>query len=181
MKPVRKRRDRPSGLTLTGLDSFFVQLLRQIPECADPGDNRLANARLFSPPTRRTDARLKHDWEQYVYPELRSLFQTARDIVVKDLSRMKPEIASGSDELAANEGADTTFRLQIPSKHYDAWLNALNQARLAIGAKYHLDEADLNDRERLPFVNERDYRLFQINFYGHLQERILMRLEEISP
>ena len=122
MKPARKRRDRPSGLTLIGLDAFFVQLLRQIPECADPGDNKLATARLFSPPTRRADARLKHDWEHYVYPELRSLFQTARDTVQKDLSRMKPEIASGSDELAANEGSESTFRLQIPSKHYAALL-----------------------------------------------------------
>jgi Domain of unknown function (DUF2017) len=181
VKPVKKRRDRPSGLTLTGLDAFFVQLLRQIPECADPGENKLANARLFSPPTRKMDAKLKHDWEHYVQPELRSHFQTARETVVKDLSRMKPEIASGSDELAANKGAETTFRLQIPSKHYDAWLNALNQARLAIGAKYHLDDSDLNERDRLPFVNERDYRLFQINFYGQLQERILMRLEEINP
>ncbi len=116
VKPVKKRRDRPSGLTLVGLDAFLVQLLRQIPECADPGDNKLARARLFSPPTRKSDAKLKHDWEHYVHPELRSLFQTARDTVVKDLSRMKPEIASGSDELAANAGAETTFRLQIPSK-----------------------------------------------------------------
>jgi hypothetical protein len=181
VKPIRKRRERPGGLTLTGLDSFFVQLLRQIPECADPGDNKLANARLFSPPTRRTDPRLKQDWERYVHPELKTQFESARETVVKDLSRMKPEIASGSDELAANLGAETTFRLQIPSKHYDAWVNALNQARLAVGAKYHLDEADLNDLERLPFVNERDYRLFQINFYGDLQARILMRLEEINP
>ena len=181
MKPIRKHRERPSGLTLTGLDPFFVQLLRQIPECADPGDNKLANARLFSSPTRRVDARLKQDWEHYVHPELKSHFQSARDTVVKDLSRMKPEIASGSDELAANQGNDTTFRLQIPSKHYDAWLSALNQARLALGAKYHLDETDLNDLDRLPFVTERDYRLFQINFYGDLQARILMRLDEINP
>jgi len=181
VKPVRKRRERPSGLTLTGLDAFFVQLLRQVPECADPGDNKLANARIFSPPTRQADAGLKHDWENYVQPELQNHFQASRDIVAKDVSRMKPEIASGSTDPAGDEGAETTFRLQIPSKHYDAWLNALNQARLAIGAKYHLDDADLNERDRLPFVNERDYRLFQINFYGQLQERILMRLEEINP
>ena len=181
MKPAKKRRERPGGLTLIGLDPFFVQLLRQIPECADPGENKLANARLFSPPSRRSDPQLKRDWEQFVYPELRSLFESARDTVLKDLSRMKPEIVSGTEELEANKESDTTFRLQIPAKHYDAWLSALNQARLALGAKYHFEEGDLGDRERLPFVNERDYRLFQVNFYGHLQERILMRLEEINP
>lgn len=178
MKSPRKRREVPAGLTLTGLESFVVQLLRQIPECADPGDDKLANARLFSPPTRLPDAKLQHDWSQYVQPELRTLFESARDTVGTDLSRMKPEIAAGSKELEANAGGETTFRLLIPVKHFDAWLNALNQARLAIAAKYHLDESDITNPTPLPFANERDYRLFQVDFYGYLQERILLRLEE---
>lgn len=178
MKPAKKRRDRPAGLTLTGLDPFVVQLLRQIPECADPGEDRLASARLFSEPTRQADDKLKQDWALYVQPELRTLFESARETVVGDLSRLKPEIASGAEELAAKAGADTTFRIVIPTKHYDAWLNALNQARLALGARYHLEESDMNDRSRLPFTSERDYRLFQVEFYGYLQERILARLDD---
>ena len=178
MKPPRKRREIPAGLTLTGLESFVVQLLRQIPECADPGDDKLANARLFSPPTRRPDAKLQHDWIQYVQPELRTMFESARDTVSADLSRMRPEIASGSEELAAKAGGETTFRLVIPAKHFDAWLNALNQARLATAARYHLDESDLTNPSPLPFANERDYRLFQVDFYGYIQERILRRLDE---
>lgn len=178
MKSPRKRREIPAGLTLTGLESFVVHLLRQIPESADPGDDRLANARLFSAPTRKPDAKLQHDWNQYVQPELRTLFESARETVSADLSRMKPEIASGSMELAANEGGEPTFRLVIPARHFDAWLNALNQARLAIAARYHLDESDMTNPSPLPFANERDHRLFQVDFYGYLQERILLQIED---
>ena len=121
---------------------------------------------------------MKQDWKLYVQPELRTLFESARETVARDLSRMKPEIASGSEELAANAGADTTYRLVIPAKHYDAWLNALNQARLALGVKYHFEDSDMSDQSRLPFTSERDYRIFQVDFYGYLQGRILLRLEE---
>src|SRR5437773_1973033 len=66
---------------------------------------------------------------------------------------------------------------QIPSKHSDAWLRALNQARLIIVAKDNFTENELNDHFRSPIGSRRDLSLFQVNFYGFLQEFILRELE----
>jgi hypothetical protein len=68
--------------------------------------------------------------------------------------------------------------LRIPAKNSDAWLNALNQARLVIAAKYNFTETDLCDHYRSPIGSRRDLGLFQVNFYGFLQEFILHEPEK---
>ena len=67
--------------------------------------------------------------------------------------------------------------LRIPAKHADAWLNALNQARLVIAAKNNFTESELSDHFRSPIGSRRDLSLFQVNFYGFLQEFILRELD----
>jgi len=66
--------------------------------------------------------------------------------------------------------------LRIPSKHADAWLNALNQAGLVIAAKYRFTDGELSAQFRSPIGSRRDLSLFQVNFYGFLQEFILREL-----
>ena len=107
------------------------------------------------------------EWKLYVEPELRRLFQTATQTVAADLQQL-----NGS---STKPFANCTLR--IPSQHSDAWLNALNQARLVIAAKYNFSEADLCDHYRSPIGSRRDLGLFQVNFYGFLQEFILHELE----
>jgi hypothetical protein len=58
----------------------------------------------------------------------------------------------------------------------EAWLNALNQARLAIAAKYNFTDGELCDHYRSPIGSRRDLGLFQVNFYGFLQEFILQEM-----
>jgi len=55
-------------------------------------------------------------------------------------------------------------------------LNALNQARLVIASKYNFTEVELCDHYRSPIGSRRDLGLFQVNFYGFLQEFILHEL-----
>lgn len=169
---MRMRREKSGGVALTGLQPFVVQLLREIPEAgADP--DPAVNARLHpAPATGELQAEVEPDWEEYVRPDLRALFAEARTTVQRDLSRMKAEIVPPPDD----GPTEPTFRLAIPAKHFDAWLSALNQARLAIGARYHFTEDDMSDRARFPIASERDYRLFQIDLYGYVQEMILRRL-----
>ena len=102
----------------------------------------------------------------YVEPELRRLFQTATQTVAADL-----------EQLNGNEKAFANRVLRIPSKHADAWLSALNQARLVIAAKNNFTENELHDHFRSPIGSRRDLSLFQVNFYGFLQEFILRELE----
>ena len=98
-------------------------------------------------------------------PELRKLFQSARETVLQDLEQLR---------CTKKPFADCTLR--IPLAHADAWLSALNQARLAIAAKFEFSEAELSDHYRSPLGNRRDLGLFQVNFYGFLQEFILREM-----
>ena len=160
---IRRRKDQ---IELCELDPFLAELLRQIPTSADPGGVSAAEERLFSPPTNGKEADICAEWKLYVEPELRRLFQTATQTVASDLK-----------QLNGNEKSLADRTLRIPSNHTDAWLSALNQARLMIAAKNNFTENELNDHFRSPIGSRRDLSLFQVNFYGFLQEFILRELD----
>jgi hypothetical protein len=153
-------------LEISELDPFLAELLRQIPESTNTDGAEAAQQRLFSSPAPASQGEICAEWKLYVEPELRRLFQTATETVAIDLQQL-----NGSTKPFAN------CTLQIPMKNTDAWLNALNQARLVIAAKYDFTDADLCDHYRSPIGSRRDLGLFQVNFYGFLQEFILHELE----
>lgn len=153
-------------IEISELDPFLAELLRQIPASASPDGVPTAEQRLFSSPTNGKEPELCVEWEQYVEPELRRLFQNATETVAGDLEQL-----NGNEKSLANRA------LRIPAKHTDAWLNALNQARLVIAAKNNFTEGELSDHFRSPIGSRRDLSLFQINFYGFLQEFILRELD----
>ena len=72
-------------------------------------------------------------------PELYQNFQSALDVVRGDLADL-PE-----------EGPDTHCTLHIPVEHLESWIHALNQARLALGARYDVTDEDMDD---IPTVGE---------------------------
>ena len=152
-------------LELAELYPFLAELLRQIPESTKIEGCDQAEQRIFSPPAPQSEEELCKEWKLYVQPELRRLFQTATETVAADLRPL-----NGSNKPFAN------CTLRIPIKHAEAWLNALNQARLAIAAKYGFSEAELSDHYRSPIGSRRDLGLFQVNFYGFLQEFILSEM-----
>jgi hypothetical protein len=149
-------------LEISELDPFLAELLRQIPESTDPNGVEAAENRIFSPPAGPKEEELRGEWKQYVEPELRRLFRSSTEVVAEDLKML-----NGSSRPFAN------CTLRIPAEHAEAWLNALNQARLVIAAKYGFTEAELCDHYRSPIGSRRDLSLFQVNFYGFLQEFIL--------
>ncbi len=73
------------GLRLARLDLFFVELLRQIPVSADPGDSDAARDRIYPPATTDPQADANEDWRAYVHPELKEFFTTASQLVREDL------------------------------------------------------------------------------------------------
>jgi hypothetical protein len=159
-------RRRKSQIELSELDPFLAELLRQIPTSANPDGAPAAEERIFSPPSNGTDTEFRAEWKVYVEPELRRLFQTATQTVAADLEQL-----NGDEKSLANR------TLRIPGKHADAWLSALNQARLVISAKNNFTETELNDHCHSPIGSRRDLSLFQVNFYGFLQEFILREME----
>jgi len=154
------------ALEIRELDPFLAELLRQIPESAQPKDSPAAQERLFSPPTMPEEKVLCAEWKLYVVPELRRLFQSATETVRQDLQ-----------QLHCTNKPFANCTLRIPMAHADAWLNALNQARLAIAATYQFSDHELCDY-RSPLGSRRDLSLFQVTFYGFLQELILREMEE---
>jgi hypothetical protein len=154
-------------LNISEIDPFLAELLRQIPESADPGAHEAAEKRIFTSPMRDSEHEVCAEWKAYVQPELRRLFQTATQTVAADLQQLNGK---------AKPFANCTLR--IPLAHAEAWLSALNQARLVIASKYDFTEADLCDHYRSPMGSRRDLSLFQVNFYGFIQEYIL---REIAP
>ncbi len=176
------RRSPQGSLTLAALDPFFVQLLREVGDWADPGEDPAACARLFSPPAAAGEKAVNEDWEELVRPELEAQFRDARDAVRADLARIRPEEQPSPEPLPPDgatppEPPSPTFRVRIPARNFEAWLSALNQARLALGARFRLEEGDMIERPRSLLDGERAFRIFQVDFYGHLQEMIIRRIE----
>ena len=154
------------GLRLVRLDLFFVELLRQIPVSADPGDSDTARERIY--PAVTTDPReadANEDWHAYVHPELKELFTTSSQTVREDL-----EAFEQLDETNDN------WAFQIPAAHFDQWLNVLNQARLALAARFEFQEEEMSQNGPGAIETVRDLSLFQVHFYGFLQECLLQDL-----
>ena len=150
-------------LQVSDLDPFLAELLRQIPQSTDPEGQPAAKARLFSKPSSEKESCA--EWKSYVEPGLRRLFRSATETVAADLA-----LLNGNEKSLRNR------MLRIPLEHADAWLNTLNQARLVIAAKNEFTDEELNDHDRSPMGSRRDLSLFQVNFYGFLQEFILREI-----
>ncbi|HEY5792296.1 MAG TPA: DUF2017 family protein [Chthoniobacterales bacterium] len=145
-----------SVIVLGELPPHLVLMLQQIP-IAEELSSADAEDRLFSEPS--TDPELVADWKAYVQPELLESFRTARQVVESDLKRM-----------LEMEGRRS---LEIPLSHADAWLNALNQLRLAIAAAHHLSDEELSREEAPQAQTTRELAILRIHFYGYLQHVIL--------
>jgi hypothetical protein len=154
-------------LEISELDPFLAELLRQIPESTNTDGVESAQQRILSSPAAASERDICAEWKLYVEPELRRLFRSATETVAADLQQL-----NGSTKPFAN------CTLRIPIENAEAWLNALNQARLVIAAKYNFTDGELCDHYRSPIGSRRDLGLFQVNFYGFLQEFIL---QEMNP
>jgi Domain of unknown function (DUF2017) len=150
-------------VALTQLNSVCCELLRQIVSSADPGESGPARARIFPTPTEGREPEADRDWREYVEPDLRRLFQDALDVVAEDVKGLAPE------------GRKQAHALRIPVKNLEAWIHALNQARLAIVARNDFAEKDMEGRAPIE-GDARALALFQVHFYGFLQECFLQHL-----
>jgi hypothetical protein len=154
------RRQKESGIEFADIEPIEADLLRQIPAVCESGENGRSEERLFSKPADAGEAQFLNDWEEYVRPELRYIFLSAKNTVSDDLAKL----ASGLGKLGW---------FVVPQAHADAWLNALNQARLILATKFNFTDRELSMHERPKWFSRRDMVLQQINFYAEIQERII--------
>ena len=148
---------------LRHIPPVLADLLRQIPHCLT-GESDEEDARIFpSPSADPAESQLREDWTAYVEPELHEWFLSSRQVVEADLRGMKEK-----------EGG---YYVELPYKHSEAWLNALNQARLGLAARFQFTEQDLDHNGPLTVQTERDYALLQMNFYAALQQWLIEVIE----
>lgn len=147
-------------LALEEIPPFLFDLLKEVATRGASDDLRVEN-RLY--PSPGGDPLLEEDWKALVQPELQEFFLSARGTVQSDLRR------------AAKK--DDTFFMEIPPNHADAWLNALNQARLALAEEHRVEEKDLAREPHPDPSDPRSLALFQISFFGFLQE-CLVRMQD---
>ena len=155
---MRFRRASADSWELREVHPLFATLLVDLPKVASR--HKKAQARLYPDPTGGAgEEQLCRDWKEHVRPELERLFSTSRDIVARDLEGLGPN------------GHRT--KVVIPTNHIDAWLNALNQARLVIVEENRFAESDLDQREPPDLATRRGLSLLKIHFYAHLQELLV--------
>lgn len=152
----------PDTLLLSGLDEFLAAILRDVPELGTPSAG--SEGRLFPDPTGGRDTQADAEWRELVRPELEEHFALHRDVVRDDLDRMR----------AARGGA---FEIEIAVAHLPHWIHALNQARLALDAQHRIGERQLEEEPGLS--GEEGLALFQLQFYGMLQEWFLTRTDSL--
>ena len=164
--PVRVARVDEQTVSIGPLDLFCTELLHQIRLSAMVEEDDAAHRRLYPSPSGGSDPEYDEEWKEYVGEELRELFQSHLDIITSDLSDFPPA-----------QPAATQHTLHLPIKNLEAWVHGLNQARLAIAARYSFTERDMDDS--IPLEGDvRAMALFQVHFYGWLQECFLRILED---
>ena len=160
------RRVDPQTVVVSKLEPLLFELLQRIPASADPTGSEAACDRLFSSPSRGAVPQLDEEWKGLVEPELRELFQSAIDVIQADLKSSQASVAEGRPVL------------RIPVKHLESWIHGLNQARLTLVARHAFTDRELESGPSLG-GNDRALTLFQVQFYGLLQEFFLHELDEL--
>jgi hypothetical protein len=155
---MRFRRASADSWELRDIHPLFAGMLAELPKAASR--HKKAQARLYPDPAgAHDDPGLRRDWKDHVRPELERLFASSREIVDRDLSAL------------GRNGEGT--RLVIPADHLDAWLNALNQARLVLVEENKFTETDLDHGEPPDLATRRGLSLLKVHFYAHLQELLV--------
>jgi hypothetical protein len=151
-----------STLVLSGMDEFLGSLMRDIPLLGTPSSG--SEQRLFPNPTGGREVEADADWREFVRPELEDHFAQNRDIVEEDLQGIR-------------DSRNGELEVEIPRAHLPQWIHALNQARLALDAMHGLGERELEENTEVS--GEEGLVLFQIQFYGLLQEWMLSLVDSL--
>ncbi len=144
-----------------GISVLFVLMLQEVPAILEDRHSPAPRERLFPAPT-ESDADWNESWQHLVTPELEALFHSAGETMARDMAAMSPQ-----DKEA------TSYRVEISPAHVNAWISALNQARLILGARFNLTEEDLNDDTRVNLRDRRRVAAMKIRFLGIFLELLV--------
>jgi predicted DNA-binding protein (MmcQ/YjbR family) len=168
MKPPRLQLIERSTIAFEGLPLFLAFCLQETPAILEQRHCPAAQARLF-PELTDADAEWKETWQAEVIPDLEAMFQSAAEIFAQDLLRLKPD-----------PQAPDTYRVAFPAAHLDAWMSAVNQARLTLAALHQVSESDLKRLRQSPPQDSRDVAIIKIHALGYLLELMVAFQQEAT-
>jgi len=142
-------------IRISGIPPVLAAMLRELPEILELRELPNAHARLFPNPTADHD-KVNDEWQQMVTPELRHLFVSAGETVTRDLTAL-------SSDKANPEGYQVTF----PIEHVNAWMSAINQARLILAEVHKIDENEM-DRTDFDPQSPKHMASLRIHLLGYL-------------
>jgi hypothetical protein len=142
-------------IRISDIEPFLADCLQGLGEILEQRDSPKAHERLFPNPTASDDA-ANAEWQQQTTPEMRHLFVSAGETVVRDLTALKPD-----------EHETALFAVTFPAEHVNAWMSALNQARLILGEMFSVTEADMN-ATNLDVRSEKTLAIVRIHLLGYL-------------
>jgi hypothetical protein len=162
---VVRRED--GSVSMESLFPLQVAALVEVPELIDKPEGE-ARRRLFPEPS--NDEKQKAEWERLVRPELFALLASAREILLRDLKGL---------ELADPLGGVPRWNVTIPAQHMNAWISALNAARLALSAQHGIESEedlhpDLEEKDGKIELDERTFAALKINVLGEIQHLLIM-------
>jgi hypothetical protein len=121
-------------------------------------DDPRVKGRLF--PDTFADPAEEAAWRKLMQADLEHLVLSRREIVEKDLARMRPD-------------GPGLYRWPIDKGHEHAWLSSLNAARLALFELYDLGPEHMDAEPEDIDDEERQLALVRIHVMGFMQELLL--------
>ncbi len=161
------KRGEDGSVRIESLFPLHVAALVEVPELLDKPEGDVRR-RLFPEPS--DDAKQKDEWDRLVRPELFALLASAREILVRDLRALEP---------AEPLGGVPRWNVSVPAQHVNAWISALNAARLALGAAHGVESEqdlhpDLEEKDGKIELDERTFAVVKINVLADLQALLIL-------
>lgn len=151
---------------LTGIPPLMADCLQHLGDILSQRDAPSVRQRLIPKPS--IDETINAEWERFVTTDLRHLFVAAGDTVLQDLTGME-----------VDPQHPKYFCIAFPAVHLNAWMSAVNQARLILGEQFHVTEQDMN-RRNLDLHCASDIPLIRIGLLGWLLE-VLVQFGSTHP
>ena len=115
------------------IPSALAWALRELPKLLSEEFPQSTSRLTQDPYSGQDDRERREDWVRHCHPELRHLFESARDLVLEDLEGLKRERL-----------LPPLFHLTIPGPNVNAWLSAIAAARVGLG---HVHEVKPKEME----------------------------------
>jgi hypothetical protein len=94
-------------------------------------------------------------------PELHHLFAAAGETVARDLATLAPDPSHQNH-----------FQITFAADHLNAWMSALNQARLILGELFSVTDTDMNSAD-FDLDEPKGLAIFRIHILGYLLQLLV--------